>query len=89
MGDGGFDAFMNALGKALRRHNISLPKLADYEVCIPRGGKTDALSEARITWENDQGSAFKTRSVHSNQVFAAIHATIRMLNMQMQRGNMA
>jgi D-citramalate synthase len=88
IGNGGFDAFMHALGKALRRHNISLPKLADYEVRIPRGGKTDALTEARITWENDHGTTFKTRGVHSNQVFAAMNATIRMLNMQVQRGNM-
>jgi D-citramalate synthase len=86
IGNGGFDAFMNALGKVLKRHNIALPKLADFEIRIPKGGKTDALTEARITWEGDYGS-FKTRGVHSNQVFAAMHATIRMLNMQIQRGN--
>jgi D-citramalate synthase len=88
IGNGGFDAFMNALSKALKRHKIVLPKLADYEVRIPKGGKTDALTEARITWDSEQGS-FKTRGVHSNQVFAAMHATIRMLNMQMQRRNQA
>jgi D-citramalate synthase len=84
IGNGGFDAFMHALGKALKRHNILLPKLVDYEVRIPKGGKTNALTEARITWENSSGT-FKTRGVHSNQVFAAMHATIRMLNMQMHR----
>ena len=89
IGNGGFDAFMNALAKPLKRHNIALPKLADYEVRIPKGGKTDALTEARITWENNNGTTFKTRGVHSNQVFAAMHATIRMLNMQIQRGNLA
>lgn len=87
IGNGGFDAFMNALAKPLKRHNIALPKLADFEVRIPKGGKTDALTEARITWESERGS-FKTRGVHSNQVFAAMNATIRMLNMQMHRGNM-
>ena len=84
IGNGGFDAFMNALGKVLKRRDIPLPRLADYEVRIPKGGKTDALTEARITWEGEQGN-FKTRGVHSNQVFAAMNATIRMLNMQIHR----
>ncbi|MET0102466.1 MAG: alpha-isopropylmalate synthase regulatory domain-containing protein [Sedimenticola sp.] len=82
IGNGGFDAFMNAISKILKRYAIPLPRLADYEVRIPKGGKTDALTEATITWENEQGT-FKTRGIHSNQVFAAMNATIRMLNMQM------
>ncbi|MEN8180658.1 MAG: alpha-isopropylmalate synthase regulatory domain-containing protein [Pseudomonadota bacterium] len=86
IGNGGFDAFMNALAKVLKRHDISLPKLVDYEVRIPKGGKTDALTEARITWEGEHEN-FKTRGVHSNQVFAAMNATIRMLNMQIHRSN--
>nr|MDJ0808261.1 alpha-isopropylmalate synthase regulatory domain-containing protein [Gammaproteobacteria bacterium] len=81
IGNGGFDAFMNAIGKVLKRYEIPLPRLADYEVRIPKGGKTDALTEARITWAGERGN-FKTRGVHSNQVFAAMNATIRMLNMQ-------
>jgi D-citramalate synthase len=84
IGNGGFDAFMNAIAKILKRHDVPLPKLADYEVRIPRGGKTSALTEATITWENEQGT-FKTRGVHSNQVFAAMNATIRMLNVQMHK----
>ncbi|MGW8309728.1 MAG: alpha-isopropylmalate synthase regulatory domain-containing protein [Thiogranum sp.] len=87
IGNGGFDAFMNALAKPLRKHNIVLPQLVDYEVRIPKGGKTNALTEARITWVGEYGS-FKTRGVHSNQVFAAVNATIRMLNMQIHRRNM-
>jgi len=38
IGNGGFDAFMNAIGKVLKRYSISLPKLTDFEVRIPRGG---------------------------------------------------
>ena len=87
IGNGGFDAFMNALGKPLKKHGIALPKLVDYEIRIPKGGKTDALTEARITWVGEYGSS-KTRGVHSNQVFAAMNATIRMLNMQIHRRNM-
>jgi len=86
IGNGGFDAFMNAIGKVVKRRGVILPNLADFEVRIPKGGKTDALTEATITWQNGQG-AFKTRGVHSNQVFAAIKATIRMLNMQMHKLN--
>ena len=68
----------------LKRYEISLPKLADYEIRIPKGGMTDALTEAAITWESDEGT-FKTRGIHSNQVFAAMNATIRMLNVQMHK----
>ncbi|HYN77659.1 MAG TPA: alpha-isopropylmalate synthase regulatory domain-containing protein [Lamprocystis sp. (in: g-proteobacteria)] len=78
-GNGGFDAFTNALAKLLKRHGISLPELRDYEVRIPKGGHTDALTECTITWETHQGE-IKTRGVHANQVYAAIAATMRMLN---------
>jgi len=84
IGNGGFDAFMNAISKVLKPYEIPMPRLADYEVRIPKGGKTDALTEAIITWESGQGT-FKTRGVHSNQVFAAMNATIRMLNAQIHK----
>ncbi len=84
IGNGGFDAFMNAISKVLKRYGVHLPKLVDFEVRIPKGGKTDALTEATVTWENGSGT-FKTRGVHSNQVFAAINATIRMLNIQIHK----
>lgn len=86
IGNGGFDAFMNAIGKVLSREKMPLPELLDFEVRIPRGGRTDALTEATITWGGDGGS-FKTRGVHSNQVFAAMNATIRMLNRQIHQMN--
>ena len=87
-GTGGFDAFMGALKKVLNKRGIPLPELVDYEVRIPRGGKTSALTEALITW--DTGSeTLRSRGVHSNQVFAAMKATIRMLNIQMQKAQYA
>jgi D-citramalate synthase len=55
----------------------------DYEVRIPRGGKTSALTECFITW-NTGVETLRTRGVHVNQVFAAVKATMRMLNIQMQ-----
>jgi len=68
----------------LKKKGIPLPRLADYEVRIPRGGRADALTECVITWEDAEGT-FKTRGVHSNQVFAGINATIRMINMRLHR----
>ena len=83
-GNGGFDAFMEALRKVLDKHDIPLPELVDYEVRIPPGGKTSALTECFITWSSGS-ETLRTRGVHSNQVFAATKATIRMLNIQMQK----
>jgi len=84
IGNGGFDAFMGAVRKVLAKEGIPLPVLTDYEVRIPRGGRTNALTECFITWDAD-GTTLTTRGVHSNQVFSAIKATLRMLNIQMQK----
>jgi (R)-citramalate synthase len=78
-GNGGFDAFTTALAKVLKKKGIALPELIDFEVRIPKGGRTDALTECIITWDQGAGG-LKTRGVHTNQVFAAINATLRMLN---------
>ena len=59
-----------------------LPELADYEVRIPKGGHTNALTECVITWEDDVKRR-KTRGVHANQVFASILAALRMINIQL------
>ena len=59
-GNGGFDAFMDAVTKILSRIGFVMPLLKDYEVHIPRGGKTDALTECIITWQS-QEQEFKTR----------------------------
>ncbi|NKB32280.1 MAG: 2-isopropylmalate synthase [Pseudomonadales bacterium] len=81
-GNGGFDAFMDAIEKILQEKNFTMPLLADYEVHIPRGGKTDALTECIITWQTTD-QEFKTRGVDSNQVLAAVKATLRMINIML------
>jgi D-citramalate synthase len=82
-GNGGFDAFNDAINKILRKYDYKIPKLVDFEVRIPKGGDTSALTEAIITWQT-QGKSMKTRGVHANQVFAAIQATLRLINLQFQ-----
>lgn len=78
-GDGQYDAFMKALWKIYDKLGKSHPVLTDYQVSIPPGGKTDALVEATIAWNNN-GHEFKTRGVDSDQIEAAIKATVKMLN---------
>jgi len=83
-GNGGFDAFRVALDKILMKYEMQLPTLLDYEIRIPRGGQTSALTEAVISWQLENGSKTSTRGVHANQVYAAINAALRMTNMQLQ-----
>ena len=68
---------MQALKSIEKQFGFALPKLLDYEVRIPPGGKTDALVETTIKWEG----GMKTRGVHSDQLAAAIQATEHALNM--------
>jgi len=77
-GDGQYDAFMNALKGVYKKLGRTLPRLIDYVVTIPPGGRTDALVETVITWELDK--EFKTRGLDPDQTVAAIKATMRMLN---------
>lgn len=77
-GDGQYDAFVCALRKIYNELGKSFPTLVDYVVTIPPGGKSDALVETVITWQN--GREFKTRGLDSDQTTAAIKATLRMLN---------
>ncbi|KXX63574.1 alpha-isopropylmalate synthase regulatory domain-containing protein [Marichromatium gracile] len=83
-GNGGFDAFMSALARVVKKRGLTLPRLTDYEVRIPKGGRTDALTECSIVWQTDLGE-LRTRGVHANQVFASIAATLRMLNIVIHR----
>ena len=79
-GDGQYDAFMNALMKIYKVElNKKLPRLIDYSVLIPPGGKSDALCETTITWQTNR--EFKTRGVDTDQTFSAIKATEKMLNL--------
>jgi D-citramalate synthase len=77
-GNGGFDAFIDAVRKVLPI-DLPFPELIDYELRIPRGGSTSALTEVLITWR-DGSRTFRTRGVNANQVFAGINAALRMLN---------
>jgi (R)-citramalate synthase len=77
-GDGQYDAFMNAVANIYSSLHRELPKLVNYHVTIPPGGKTDALVETVITWEH--GKLFKTKGLDSDQTVAAMMATEKMLN---------
>jgi D-citramalate synthase len=81
-GDGGYDAFMKALAKALRGFGLKLPQLVDYKVRIPPGGKTGALVETMIGWQTSpRAQPFSTLGVDSDQLAAAVIATEKMLNL--------
>lgn len=80
-GDGGYDAFMNALNKIKEKNNMLIAELKDYEVRIPPGGRTDALVETIITWKNPlDDTIFRTVGVDPDQIIAAVKATEKMLN---------
>lgn len=79
-GDGQYDAFMKALASIYNKFDKTLPKLENYKISIPPGGRTDALVETIITW-NDGRRQFKTKGLESDQQAAAITATVKMLNL--------
>ncbi|MFT6406819.1 MAG: D-citramalate synthase, partial [Arenicella sp.] len=80
-GNGAYDAFADALDQILEQYpDLNRPKLLDYQVRIPKGGKTNALTEASITWELENGRRMTTRGVDSNQVIAAMYATLKAIN---------
>jgi D-citramalate synthase len=81
-GGGGYDAFMNAIRKAAKKLQLDVPRLADFRVRIPPGGRTTALVETVITWESegDTDDGITTLGVDSDQLAAAVIATEKMLN---------
>ena len=85
-GNGGYDAFMSAVNKILKKLNINLPELVDYQIRIPRGGKTNALTEAIITWQMN-GKRIQTIGIDSDQVLAAVNATLKLVNLQLLQKN--
>ncbi|WP_315342507.1 alpha-isopropylmalate synthase regulatory domain-containing protein [Hoylesella oralis] len=79
-GDGQYDAFVKALRKIYRDNlNRTFPTLANYAVTIPPGGRTDALVQTVITWQNGD-KQLRTRGLDADQTEAAIKATFKMLN---------
>lgn len=79
IGDGQYDAFVKALKKIYASLKKEMPKLVDYAVSIPPGGKTDALVQTVITWRINN-KEFRTRGLDPDQTVAAINATMKMLN---------
>ena len=80
VGDGQYDAFVKALRYIYKKYlNRTFPILANYQVSIPPGGRTDALVQTVITW-NDDGRLLRTRGLDADQTEAAIKATFKMLN---------
>ncbi|WP_019614191.1 alpha-isopropylmalate synthase regulatory domain-containing protein [Psychromonas ossibalaenae] len=83
-GNGGFDAFIGAMKKVLDKENFQFPELLDYQLRIPPGGQTSALTECTVIW-SDGDTKFSTRGVNTNQVLAGIGATIRMINLKLHQ----
>lgn len=77
-GDGQFNAFVNALKQIYKKLGREFPKLLDYNVTIPPGGRTNALVETVIKWQFDR--VIITRGLDPDQISAAVKATIKMLN---------
>ena len=80
VGDGQYDAFVKALRYIYKKYlNRTFPILANYQVSIPPGGRTDALVQTVITWHYNDG-LLRTRGSDADQTEAAIMATFKMLN---------
>ncbi len=79
-GDGQYDAFVKALRYIYKKYlDRTFPILANYQVSIPPGGRTDALVQTVITWHYKAGY-LRTRGLDADQTEAAIKATFKMLN---------
>ena len=79
-GDGQYDAFVKSLRYIYKKYlDRTFPTLQNYAVTIPPGGRTDALVQTVITW-NDNGKILRTRGLDADQTEAAIKATFKMLN---------
>ncbi len=80
VGDGQFDAFVKALRYIYKKYlDRTFPFLANYQVTIPPGGRTDALVQTVISWHYE-GGLLRTRGLDADQTDAAIKATFKMLN---------
>ena len=79
-GDGQYDAFVKALRYIYKKYlGRTFPILANYQVSIPPGGRTDALVQTVISWHYGD-TLLRTRGLDADQTDAAIKATFKMLN---------
>ena len=80
-GDGQFDAFVRAI-RHIYKNKLGrrFPRLTNYSVSIPPGGRTDAFVQTSISWNWDN-RVIRTRGFDADQTEAAIKATIKMLNL--------
>ena len=86
-GDGQYDAFVKSLRYIYKKYlDRTFPILQNYQVSIPPGGRTDALVQTVITW-NDNGKILRTRGLDADQTEAAIKATFKMLNIYEKEQN--
>ncbi|MBW2966382.1 2-isopropylmalate synthase [Candidatus Woesearchaeota archaeon] len=85
-GDGGYDAAMNAIKEMLEPKGIELPKLKEYSITIPPGGKTSALTMASIGWLHSN-KKLQSKGVETDQTFAALKSTEKILNLILRNGN--
>lgn len=86
-GDGQYNAFVSALKKIYKRQlHREFPRLVNYTVTIPPGGRTDAFVQTVIVWEH-LGCRFRTRGLDADQTESAIKATIKMLNKIEEQGH--
>ena len=80
LGDGQYDAFVKALRHIYKKYlDRTFPILANYQVSIPPGGRTDALVQTLISWHYKDG-LLRTRGLDADQTESAIKATFKMLN---------
>ena len=80
VGDGQYDAFVKALRHIYKKYlDRTFPTLANYQVSIPPGGRTDALVQTVISWHYKDG-LLRTRGLDADQTESAIKATFKMLN---------
>ena len=79
---------MSEVKKILKNLKLKAPELVDYQIRIPRGGKSNALTEAIITWQIN-GKRLQTIGIDSDQVIAAVNSTIKMLNLQFFQNDIA
>ena len=77
-GDGQYDAFVRALRKIYKEIlGRKFPRLLNYAVTIPPGGRTDAFVHTVISWEYE-GREFRTRGLDADQTEAANKATSKI-----------